>query len=86
MKVAARGRAAVLRIVYPGPPAKYGISLLILAYPGAAVRRSIFVVVVPVVLAPFPHVAVHIVETKSVDYPKFPYEGGFFSACFRSVW
>ena len=59
-------RAAVARIVAPRTAAQQATVVLVAVGPSAAVLGSAAIAVMPVVGAPFPHVAVHVVHAKRI--------------------
>lgn len=62
---AAEGRAASPGIAIPGPAAQHA-GYLIPGFPGRTVYRRAGVAIMPGVLAPFPHIAVHVVQAEGV--------------------
>ncbi len=73
--VANRG-TAVSRIVAPGTAPQRRTIIITIFYPDTAIRRRTVIVIVPGIGAPFPDIAVHIVQSKSVG-GKFTNGGGF---------
>ena len=65
-KLITASRAAILRFILPGSTAPHSGGICIITEPGAAVGWVPFVSFVPMVLAPFPDVAVHVVEAEVV--------------------
>ena len=64
--VAAVSRTAVRRIVEPRTAPQRRKIIIPIFYPGTAIRRRTIIVIMPSIGAPFPDIAVHIVQSKSV--------------------
>ena len=64
--VAAESGTAVTWIVVPRTAPQRRTIIIPIFYPGTAIRRRNMIVIVPSIGAPFPDIAVHIVQPKSV--------------------
>ena len=62
----AKRRAAVACTVEPTAAAQHPEWVTTRCFPRAVVGRSTGVIDVPIVLAPFPHIAAHVVEAKLI--------------------
>ena len=77
--VAASGTAAI-RIEAPRTAPQWRIIIIPIFCPSTAIRRRNMIVIVPSIGAPFPDIAVHIVQPKGVSYLKIAHWG-----CFTSI-
>jgi hypothetical protein len=69
MVEAERGPATP-RIEVPGAAAYNFILYILASSPGTAIGRGSVIVAMPDVLAPFPHIAVHVTEAKGISDAK----------------
>jgi hypothetical protein len=68
------------RKIEPGTAAYNTSGRISAFYPDTTIRRGIFVIPMPVVLAPLQDVTVHIAEAKGVGHAKVIHRSGFTSA------
>jgi hypothetical protein len=66
--VVAIRRAANPRIAVPGAATSNASRIISSSYPGGTIGWGSFIAAVPHILAPFPDVAVHVIETKIISW------------------
>jgi hypothetical protein len=85
--VEAEGRTTAIRDAAPRTAAQRRTIIIAIFYPSTAIRRRAIIAIVPGIGAPFPDIAVHIVQSEGV-WGKLSHGSRFFSIfslCFPGV-